>query len=840
MKRELISIPGIALAPGGLRCTWDIAEVLASKLGVSSPVPPLEKNVDLVADVKAMPGLSEYLQLGLRDRLRPYQREGALFLARRTWAMNCDPMRSGKSVQSLAASILVGAKHVLIVCPALAKYVWADEIHKWLGQEALILEGRAGTHAREYCGTCGARGFVMEGEQLSRCPDCVLRNGQANGYRIVRVRKLKEQTDIQIVNGAAQKTITYACPKHKDMATSDSSREGAHCELCKIDMKVAIDKARYVIVNYDLLVSQKSAGATGVVFTREDLQGWAPILAQHRFDLCIADESHTLRGWSSDPKKAGQTRRERFAQVVEHFDRVWALTGTPIYGFTRDLWGQLDAVSNGLFSDRKGLPFNFHARYPVHEDARVLCGDLRWRPIKELRVDDEIWGWSRDVGNRRIVRTHVKEVFDLGVQDMVEIEMDDGRKVTCTPDHRWAVVNAAGRIRWVEAQELMEQQYRPTLVDVGPAFDTPAETQSYRRGYLRGLMDGDGTIRDDHDAKGHRRRNWKRLAVKAVRKASRARALCVKSGLGNLFVEGLSSHNCDGHKDDYGWKANGRSALADTELKDRLEFFKMQRPRSVILKDMPPKVRQIIRLDEDEKTRRAVRAAASAGVNEGKLMRLLKQTSVSKRSAVVDNVLDEMAAGEKCVVFTLLRDSAQQLGKALEKGCRRRELKTRMREVDARVWTTHGDASPKARFELAKKFREHKGAGVFIATIDSVQVAVSLKGASSVHFADLHWQPSAMLQAEDRPYEVGVTGLSIIYYIVKGSVDEHVEAVVLPKVETLAQIVDEQGADEMKAAFGGPEETMDEIYARMSAHLKAEQASVPDEIGHDADWDEEF
>jgi hypothetical protein len=78
-----------------------------------------------------------------------------------------------------------------------------------------------------------------------------------------------------------------------------------------------------------------------------------------------------------------------------------------------------------------------------------------------------------------------------------------------------------------------------------------------------------------------------------------------------------------------------------------------------------------------------------------------------------------------------------------------------------------------------------------------------------------------MLQAEDRPYEVGVTGLNILYYLVRGSVDEHIEQVVLPKVETLARVVDERTAVDVKnALLKDTEESVDDLLASLTAHLK--------------------
>lgn len=545
---------------------------------------------------------------------------------------------SGKSLQSLAASVLVDARRTLIVAPALAKWVWADEIAKWVGEEALVLEGRGGDSLRRYCRTCMAKGKLPDG---SVCGACKLRNGQANGFKIFDVRELTGPNP-QTGKGAK------GCTKHKQVPVPTADYDQASCPECVRELHQAIEDARYVIVNYDLLVAQKMKDGSGQGVFREDLQGWGPALSRHRFDLCIADESHMLRGWESSPAKRGTTRREKFCQVTDFIDRVWLLSGTPIYGYVRDLWGQFDAMSKGALTGKDRLPFSFHVRY------------------------------------------------------------------------------------------------------------------------------------------------------------------------------------CDGARDDFGWRADGRSGYADTELPERLRVLQIKRPRSLILSSMPAKVRQTIRIDDT----RASQSVPRFGKDEqttGRITKLLKTTFDAKVGAVVENVLGELANEGKVVVFTLLRESAEKIAKLLEKEARKKENAARMQQVNCKIWLGHGDTSTQNRFAMARAFREHEGAGVFVTTIDAVQVAVSLKGAQSVHFAELHWQPSAMLQAEDRPYEVGVTGLSIIYYIVKGSVDEHIEQVVLPKIETLARVLDEQSARDVRDAFNkDTDESVDSLLAALTAHLKFEMADLGD------------
>ncbi len=601
--QEVVSVPGVQGCAGGVRTTWDVAPVIAEALRQPCPPVPTEDNVDLVAEVKQLPGLAQYLETGLRDVLRDYQKVGAIFLARRAYAINADPMRSGKTLQALAGSVLTGAQRTLIVCPALAKPVWATQIGKWLGEEAVLLEGRAGTKARIFCATCQGRGYTPTARH---CPACKLRNGQSHGFRIV---------------------------------TLDDPERSLHA---------AIARARYVIVNFELLVAQQDtygedSPTPGKKYYRDDLPGWCPALAQHTFELAIADESHLLRGWSTDRTKLGYTRREKFNQATALIPQVWLLTGTPVFGYTRDLWGQLDAMSAGAVTGPSRLPFDFHTRF------------------------------------------------------------------------------------------------------------------------------------------------------------------------------------CEGHRDEYGWRANGESPFAHSELPRRLAVIKIQRPRSLILADMPAKQREVYRIDQDPSVVRSQAAAARKGFGkskQGRIAKLLTQTGVAKRDTVVENVMNELSAGDKVIVFALLKANATGLAKQFEQKIKRsRDWSARMRQVNCEMWVAHGDVSSQMRFAFARSFTEHNGAAVFVTTIDAMQVAVSLKGATQVHFADLHWSPAAMLQAEDRPYEPGTSGLTINYYVMKGSIDEHIEAVVLSKFKTQEKVVAEEGAVDVRATFAGAAESLDEVIARLTNHL---------------------
>lgn len=76
-----------------------------------------------------------------------------------------------------------------------------------------------------------------------------------------------------------------------------------------------------------------------------------------------------------------------------------------------------------------------------------------------------------------------------------------------------------------------------------------------------------------------------------------------------------------------------------------------------------------------------------------------------------------------------------------------------------------------------------------------------------------------MLQAEDRPYEPGTTGLSVVYYMLRESIDEHVLSTVLPKLTTVVSSTADEQAQQTKDSFS-EKTTLDEVYERLTRAVR--------------------
>ena len=74
----------------------------------------------------------------------PYQEIGAAFLAARKHALLADRMGLGKSCQAIVACDMIGAKRILVICPAIARDNWAREFARFSPLDRSVVIFRTG------------------------------------------------------------------------------------------------------------------------------------------------------------------------------------------------------------------------------------------------------------------------------------------------------------------------------------------------------------------------------------------------------------------------------------------------------------------------------------------------------------------------------------------------------------------------------------------------------------------------------------------------------------------------------------------------------------------------
>lgn len=73
--------------------------------------------------------------------LKPYQEQGVAWLAARRHALLADEMGLGKTAQAITAALRAGHQRILVLCPAIAKFVWQTEFWQWAEILPAVLSG---------------------------------------------------------------------------------------------------------------------------------------------------------------------------------------------------------------------------------------------------------------------------------------------------------------------------------------------------------------------------------------------------------------------------------------------------------------------------------------------------------------------------------------------------------------------------------------------------------------------------------------------------------------------------------------------------------------------------
>jgi DNA repair photolyase len=133
--------------------------------------------------------------------------------------------------------------------------------------------------------------------------------------------------------------------------------------------------------------------------------------------------------------------------------------------------------------------------YCVGGDTRVLMADGRTRAIADLEVGDEIYGTLRRGAYRRFTRTRVLDKWS-SIKPAYEITLGDETKLVASGDHRFLTGRGWKHVTGTESGlgQRPHLTLNSKLLGTGGCVGPPVVDDDYRRGYLCGLVRGDGHI----------------------------------------------------------------------------------------------------------------------------------------------------------------------------------------------------------------------------------------------------------------------------------------------------------------------------------------------------------
>jgi DNA repair photolyase len=133
--------------------------------------------------------------------------------------------------------------------------------------------------------------------------------------------------------------------------------------------------------------------------------------------------------------------------------------------------------------------------YCISGETPILMADGRTKPLADLRVGDGVYGTIRSGAYRRYVRTTVLAHWST-VKPAYRIRLEDGTELVASADHRFLTDRGWKFVTGRENGRLRRPHLTVNnkLMGTGQFATPPSDGPEYRRGYLCGMIRGDGHL----------------------------------------------------------------------------------------------------------------------------------------------------------------------------------------------------------------------------------------------------------------------------------------------------------------------------------------------------------
>ena len=204
----------------------------------------------------------------------------------------------------------------------------------------------------------------------------------------------------------------------------------------------------------------------------------SPINPEGRFEKWSRDAADD--GWYQEAPDG--SAKPKTVVTIERVKTIITRNDSPDIGFDRSI--------NPYRGCEHGCPFCMSG------DTPILMGNGRTRPISELRVGDEIYGTRPDGPFRRYVKSRVLAHWSA-IKPAFRTTLEDGTVLISSADHRFLTDRG-----WKHVTGTMQGRGRRPhlttankLMGTGVFAEGPTETGDYQRGYLCGILRGDGSLK---------------------------------------------------------------------------------------------------------------------------------------------------------------------------------------------------------------------------------------------------------------------------------------------------------------------------------------------------------
>ncbi|MGH7571320.1 MAG: PA0069 family radical SAM protein [Gemmatimonadota bacterium] len=201
--------------------------------------------------------------------------------------------------------------------------------------------------------------------------------------------------------------------------------------------------------------------------------------------------------------------------------------------------------------------------YCVGGETPILMADGTSRPISKLRVGECIYGTIVDGLYRRLVKTRVLAHWETE-KPAYRVTLEDGTEIVASADHRF-LTQASWKFVAPRRGSLQRRWHltpKDKLIGIGPLTSPPRVTPDYMRGYLCGIIRGDGHLRSyEYQRAGRTHGNQHHFRLAMADEPALERALAFLLAFGIATHRFLFQPDSPGRKEIRGIRKHGLESV---------------------------------------------------------------------------------------------------------------------------------------------------------------------------------------------------------------------------------------------------------------------------------------
>jgi DNA repair photolyase len=204
----------------------------------------------------------------------------------------------------------------------------------------------------------------------------------------------------------------------------------------------------------------------------------SPINPEGRFENWARETAED--GWFQEREEAPS--RPKTVIAIERAKSIISHNNSPDLGFSQSL-NPYRGCEHGCSYCQSG-------------DTPILLANLKTRPLSEIRGGDEIYGTAFDGKYHRYTKSRVLDHWSV-IKPAYRVVLEDGTELISSGDHRYLTERGWKFITGTESGATRRPFLTPNnkLMGTGAFTEGPAESADYCRGYLCGLIRGDGHLK---------------------------------------------------------------------------------------------------------------------------------------------------------------------------------------------------------------------------------------------------------------------------------------------------------------------------------------------------------